>query len=69
MAELDSGIEESWRTLEKTRVGKLFIDFAELSMMATGAVDTLIEGLKAFGRQIEDRLKLEDENVLEIFIK
>jgi hypothetical protein len=50
MADMDSGVEESLRTLEKTRVGKMFIDFAELSMMATGAVDSLIEGVKSFGR-------------------
>ena len=50
MAEFDSGLDEKWKSLEKTRVGKMFIDFAELSMMATGAVDSLIEGVKAFGR-------------------
>lgn len=42
----------------------MFIDFAELSMMATGAMESLIEGVKAFGRQIEDRLKMENENVI-----
>ena len=50
MADIDSGIEERIKSLEKSRVGKMFIDFAELAMMATGAVDSLIEGVKAFGR-------------------
>lgn len=46
----DTGVEESLKSLSKTRVGKMFIDFAELSMMATGAMESLIEGIKAFGR-------------------
>lgn len=50
MAENEFGVDQSWKGLEKTRVGKLFIDFAELAMMATGAVDSLVEGIKAFGR-------------------
>jgi hypothetical protein len=36
--------------MQKSRLGRLFMEFAELSMMATGAVDNLIEGIKAFGR-------------------
>jgi len=47
---LDVTVEDTWKSLEKTRIGKMFIDFAELSMMATGAMDSLIEGVKAFGR-------------------
>lgn len=50
MAESEFGGDSNFKNLEKTRIGKLFIDFAELTMMATGAVDSLIEGIKAFGR-------------------
>lgn len=38
----------------------MVIDLAEVTMRVTGAVDSLVEGVKAFGRQIEERLKLEN---------
>lgn len=62
MAEMDPMLEEKVLSLQKSRVGKMFLDFAELSVMATGAMESLIEGVKAFGRQIEGRLSQENEN-------
>lgn len=41
----------------------MFFEFAEVSLRATGAVDSLLEGIRAFGRQIEDRLDEENEVV------
>ena len=35
--------------LQKTKLGKLFFEFAELSMMTTGAVESLVDGIKSFG--------------------
>lgn len=40
----------------------MLVDFADLSLHATGAMESLLEGVKALGRQIELRIKLEDEN-------
>jgi hypothetical protein len=50
MAETNSGVEETIKNLEKTKIGKMWIEFAELSMMTSGAMESLIEGVKAFGR-------------------
>lgn len=48
--------------LSQSKVGHMFLDFAEVTMRVTGAVDSLVDGVKAFGRQIETRLKLENES-------
>lgn len=53
-------MQNSLEELQATKIGHLVLDFAELTMRVTGAVDSLVEGVKAFGRQIEDRLKLEN---------
>lgn len=42
-------------------MGHMVIDLAEVTLKVTGAVDSLVEGVKAFGRQIEERLRLENE--------
>jgi hypothetical protein len=59
MSDSSSDLEETLKSLEKTKIGKMWIEFAELSMMASGAIESLIEGVKAFGRQIEERLQAE----------
>lgn len=38
------------------------MDFAEISMEISGAMESLFEGIRSFGRQIEDRMELENEN-------
>lgn len=45
-----SNMDETVNQLQKTRLGKLFIDFAEVELRTFGAMDSLIEGVKAFGR-------------------
>ncbi|KAM3137248.1 hypothetical protein pb186bvf_010618 [Paramecium bursaria] len=47
--------------LSQTKMGHMVIDLAEVTLKVTGAVDSLVEGVKAFGRQIEERLRLENE--------
>jgi len=54
--------------LQQTRLGKLFFEFAELSMMTTGAIESLLEGIRAFGRQIEERLDQENEIVIWVLV-
>ncbi|CAD8174687.1 unnamed protein product [Paramecium pentaurelia] len=46
--------------LQSGPLGKMMFEFAQLEMHASGAVDILIEVLKAFGRQQEDRLNEEN---------
>ncbi|CAK60879.1 unnamed protein product (macronuclear) [Paramecium tetraurelia] len=46
--------------VQSSPMGKMMFEFAQLEMHASGAVDILIEVLKAFGRQQEDRLNEEN---------
>lgn len=41
----------------------MFFEFAELSMMSSGMVDQLIDGVKGFGSEIEDDLREENKFV------
>ncbi|CAD8089210.1 unnamed protein product [Paramecium primaurelia] len=57
---VNPGVQQQIDELTQSKIGHLVIDLAEVTMRVTGAVDSLTEGVKAFGRQIEERLNLEN---------
>ncbi|CAK82783.1 unnamed protein product (macronuclear) [Paramecium tetraurelia] len=57
---VNPGLQSSIDELTQSKIGHMVIDLAEVTMRVTGAVDSLVEGVKAFGRQIEERLNLEN---------
>lgn len=52
-----------YRNLGQSRVGKLFIELAELSFMSKGLVDDLVDAVKVFGAEIEENLSEENKLV------
>ncbi|CAK92036.1 unnamed protein product (macronuclear) [Paramecium tetraurelia] len=57
---VNTGVQQQIEELTQSKIGHFVVDLAEVSMRVTGAIDSLRDGVKAFGRQIEERLKLEN---------